>query len=244
MTDASTSGGRPREHRSRRLAGALLGIAVLAVALALGVTVTRVGAARTGELALDESIAQHRDAALTAVAMAINVAFGTTVAPLLLLVTCGILWFRNRFAAVVIGGLTVIGWLSVELGKVVVHRTRPPGALVHALVSETAPDSYPSGHTAFAAAALFGVVTALVLSGRRTMFAWLIGVPLVAGVALSRLYLGVHYIADVIASVVFAAASILVATIVALPWLMRLQHGDRHRPRRGPIPQDAERQDG
>ncbi|MER7070628.1 phosphatase PAP2 family protein [Terrabacter sp. NPDC000476] len=201
----------------------LAGGGLLAIALALGFVLTAVGAARTGELALDESISRHRDAALSAVARGIDVGFGTTVAPVLLLVACGILWTRHRFAAVALGALTTVGWLSVELGKALVRRPRPPAATVHALVSETAADSYPSGHTAFVAAVLFASVAALALAGRRTVAAWLLGVPVVVVVGLSRLYLGVHYLGDVIASVGFAAASILVATVVARPALMRLR---------------------
>ncbi|GGN08014.1 hypothetical protein GCM10009721_39630 [Terrabacter tumescens] len=240
MTRVPIRGASPADSSSRRIGGVLVGIAVLAAALAFGVTVTKVGAARTGELGLDESIAQHRDAVLTWVALAINVGFGTLVAPLLLLVTCATLWFRNRFAAVAFGCLTVIGWLSVEVGKVLVHRTRPPAAAVHALVSETAPDSYPSGHTAFAAAALFAVVAVLVLTGRPTRVVWIVGAPVVAIVALSRLYLGVHYLTDVLASVVFAAASVLVAATLCHPWLVPLRDRDRHRRHRHTVPRDAE----
>ena len=145
MTGVPTREAGRNEALSRRIGSALVGIAVLAVALALGLTVTKVGATRTGSSALDESIAQHRDAVLTAVALVINVGFGTLVAPLLLLVTCGTLWFRNRFAALAIGVLTIIGWFSVEVGKVLVHRPRPPAAAVHALVSETAPTAIPAG---------------------------------------------------------------------------------------------------
>lgn len=238
MTGVPTREAGRDEALSRRIGSALVGIAVLAVALALGLTVTKVGATRTGELALDESIAQHRDAVLTAVALVINVGFGTLVAPLLLLVTCGTLWFRNRFAALAIGGLTIIGWFSVEVGKVLVHRPRPPAAAVHALVRETAPDSYPSGHTAFAASALFAVVAVLVLTRRPTRIAWIVGAPLVGAVAVSRLYLGVHYLTDVMASVVFAAASVLLATTLTLPWLTRLRDSDLRRPQRSPASGD------
>jgi membrane-associated phospholipid phosphatase len=158
------------------------------------------------------------------------VGLGTRIAPVLLLVGCGLLWTRHRFAAVTVGVLTVVGWFSVDVGKVLVHRPRPPATAVHALVTETAADSYPSGHTAFAAAAVFAVVAALVLTGRSTRVAWAVGLPLVAVVALSRLYLGVHYLADVVASVVFAGASVLVVTALAAPALPGLRARLRPRP--------------
>ncbi len=93
---------------------------------------------------------------------------------------------------------------------------------MHALVVESAADSYPSGHTAFAAAALFAVLAALTLHRRRRWATLMVGVPLVAVVGASRMYLGVHYLADVIASVVFAGGSILAVFALARTRLARL----------------------
>ncbi len=214
---------RASERAPRRDGLIVLGLVMAAIGLLAGFVVTGIGAAHTGELGVDEAISQHRSSVLTAIALFVNIALGPVVAPLVLLVMCGFLWTRDRFVAVTVGGLTIVGWLSVEIGKALVHRTRPPGASVHALVSETAADSYPSGHTAFAAAAVFAVAAALVLRHRSTRLVWLVGLPFIAVVALSRLYLGVHYVTDVIASVVFAGASILVVVAVGWPWLARLR---------------------
>ncbi len=214
---------RPAERAPRRDSVVVLGLVMVTIGLVAGFVVTSIGAAHTGELGVDVSISQHRDGVLSAIALFVNVALGPVVAPLVLLIVCGFLWTRDRFLAVTVGGLTIVGWLSVEIGKALVHRTRPPGASVHALVSETAADSYPSGHTAFAAAAVFAVVAALVLRHRSTRLAWLVGLPFIAVVALSRLYLGVHYVTDVIASVVFAGSSILVVVAIGWPWLARLR---------------------
>ncbi|WP_020145341.1 phosphatase PAP2 family protein [Terracoccus sp. 273MFTsu3.1] len=241
MTTVVTSEPDTTRRRRPRRVWVVSGIALLVVGLALGFAVTAVGASRTGELGLDVLISGHRDRLLTVAAELVDVGLGTRIAPVLLRVGCGVVWTRDRFAAVTIGVLTVVGWLSVEVGKVLVHRPRPPAAAVHALVAETAADSYPSGHTAFAAATVFAVVAALVLTGRSTRVAWAVGLPVVAVVALSRLYLGVHYLADVAASVVFAGASVLVVTalaVPALPWL-RLRMRSRLRPRAG----EAERRD-
>ena len=223
MTTVATSEpDAAKRRRLRRRTWVVVGIALLFVGLAVGLAVTAVGASRTGELGLDVLISGHRDRLLTAAAQFVDVGLGTRIAPVLLLVGCGLVWTRDRLAAVTIGVLTVVGWLSVEVGKVLVHRPRPPASAVHALVDETAADSYPSGHTAFAAATVFAVVAALVLTARSTRVAWVVGLPVVAVVALSRLYLGAHYLSDVVASVVFAGASVLVVTALAapaLPWL-------------------------
>jgi undecaprenyl-diphosphatase len=222
-----------KDREPNRKAWVIAGIALLVAGLAIGFAVTSLGASRTGELGLDVLISGHRDRLLTAAAEAVDVGLGTRIAPVLLIVGCGFLWRRSRFAAVTVGSLTAVGWFSVEVGKVLVQRPRPPAATVHALVTETAADSYPSGHTAFAAATVFAVVAALVLTGRSTRVAWGVGVPLVAVVGLSRLYLGVHYLADVVASVVFAGASVLVVSALAVPVLPRLRLRLRPRPRVG-----------
>lgn len=190
---------------------AVSGAALLLAGLLLGLAVTRIGAARTGELAVDIAVADHRTGLLTAVARFFDVGLSPGVALALLLLVCGLLWRRSNFAATAIALFTLVGWLSVEIGKAVVQRPRPPGATVHALVSETAADSYPSGHTAFAAALVIAIATTMTLLGRRATVVWAVGLPLVLLVAASRLYLGVHYLADVTASVIFAGGSVLLS---------------------------------
>lgn len=209
----------------------LIGVLLLAAGVAVGLAVTSAGAGRTGELKLDVAISHHRTAALTAIARAVDVGFGPVVAPALLVTTCAILWFRSRFEAVTVAGLTLIGWLSVVVGKAVVDRPRPPAGTVHALVSETAADSYPSGHTAFAAAVMFAAGAAMLLAQRRPAVVWWIGVPVVMVVGASRLYLGVHYLTDVTASPLFAGGTVLIAAALAAPKLLRLRdHDQRRRP--------------
>ena len=215
--------------RLPRVALAVTGVLLLAVGLVVGFTVNSIGAQSTGELSLDVDIAAHRDGVLIALARFINVGIGPVVAPILLLIGCAFLWRRSRFVAVSIVGLTIAGWLSVELGKALVHRARPPITTVHALVVETKPDSYPSGHTAFAAALVFAIAATLILLGRPTRTVWWVGVPFILVVAASRLYLGAHYLTDVIASVTFAGGTVLVVLAVLGPWLVRLRDREAQR---------------
>ncbi|GAB3060373.1 hypothetical protein GCM10027053_23250 [Intrasporangium mesophilum] len=214
----------------RRAPLALAGGTLLLVGLLLGLSVTAVGASRTGELALDARIAGHRTGLLTGIAGIIDVALAPGVALLVLIGVCGLVWLRNRFAAVAVATLTIVGWVSVEVGKAVVHRPRPPAATVHALVTETAADSYPSGHTAFAAAVVFATAATMLLAGRRATWVCALGIPLVLVVGASRLYLGVHYLADVSGSLIFAAGSVLVAVALGGRTLVRLRRTEgRHR---------------
>lgn len=199
-----------------------VGAVVVVVGVLTGLLVTAVGAANTGELGLDVTLSQHRIPALTWLSQAIDVVAGTRVAPVLLLLASALIWVRARAGAATLALLTAVGWLSVQVGKVLVHRPRPPSDTVHALVVEQAADSYPSGHTAFAAAVLFAVLAALTLHRRSRRGAMLVGLPLVALVGASRMYLGAHYLADVAASVAFAGGTILAVFAVAKTRLTRL----------------------
>lgn len=214
------------------------GSVLLGAGLLLGIALLRWGAPHTGELALDEYLGARRVAALDAIAVAFGVLLGPIVAPLVLLVASLMVFRRHRPAAITLFTVTVVGWLSVGVGKLIFHRARPPFALVHALAFEGNADSFPSGHTAFGFALLFGVVLALRVARRRTWPAWVIGIPVALGVAASRVYAGVHYLGDVIAAPLFAAGAValLVAAWLTVPqarrtaWAGRLFAAGRPRP--------------
>ncbi len=76
--------------------------------------------------------------------------------------------------------------------KTLFHLPRPPSPPVEKFWHETSP-SFTSGHAA-TAMAVWGVMASLV---RRTWF-WALAVILIFFIGFSRLYLGVHYPADVI----------------------------------------------
>lgn len=109
----------------------------------------------------------------------------------------------------------VLGVTGAELltfaVKLVVARPRPPTGLV-----ATFGASFPSGHTAAAAA----MVTALVLVltdpvGSRRRLAGALGTPYVVLMAWSRTYLRVHWLSDVLAGAVLGAATVVVVARLA-----------------------------
>ena len=101
--------------------------------------------------------------------------------------------------------LALIGSLIVDniLLKNLVARTRPfdVNTAVQLLVAKPRDYSFPSGHTA----ASFASVTALYLVGEKKM--WKAALVLAVLIALSRLYLYVHYPTDIIGGVVFGSLS-------------------------------------
>ena len=87
--------------------------------------------------------------------------------------------------------------------KNLVARTRPydVNTTVELLVAKLRDYSFPSGHTA----ASFASVTALYLSGERRI--GLIALVISCLIAVSRLYLYVHYPTDVLGGIIFGCLS-------------------------------------
>jgi membrane protein DedA with SNARE-associated domain/membrane-associated phospholipid phosphatase len=113
-----------------------------------------------------------------------------------LLVVIFFLWNKREFVIPLIVVVTGSGMFNL-LGKVAFHRQRPPGVGVYAETSF----SFPSGH-AVIAAALYGFIVyflwRLTATWRTRLNILLAGLFLVAAIGFSRLYLGVHFLSDVL----------------------------------------------
>ena len=110
--------------------------------------------------------------------------------------------------------------LSVALIKEVTDRARPPVAeesSVVPLVPIPESTSFPSGHAATA----FAAATAVALVYPRLRVPVLV---LAALVALSRVYLGVHYWSDVLVGSLFGIA-VGWATVYVVRWAVRVRRG-------------------
>ena len=173
-----------------------------------------------------EWLARNRSPGLTTVAVAVGRLGGTlgivvavaVAAPLALAAT-------RRWAPPVFLLVAVVGETALFLATAtVIERTRPP--MVRLLTPELPPtSSFPSGHVA-AATATYGAVAVLVWAWaprgsdgpgwlRWTGFA--VAVPVIVGVALSRLYRGVHFPTDVVVSVLYATLWLAVCWRVIRP---------------------------
>ncbi len=157
----------------------------------------------------------HRSGALNQIAVAVT-DLGSPVATALLGITCGVL--ISWRARSVVPGLIVIGTVGAAavastVIKALVGRERPPTNIQVLLETD---HSFPSGHVT-GTAALFGIVV-LVLSAHRTpavkRLLMLLAVTVTIVVALTRLYLGVHWLTDVIAGAILATLAVTVGGAV------------------------------
>jgi membrane-associated phospholipid phosphatase len=102
----------------------------------------------------------------------------------------------HRREAVDVAGATAIAWVVAQAAKPALRRPRPYEANdAHRLVAVPAGSSWPSGHAAVAAA------VADVLGARLAPPARLALAGVAATVGLSRLYVGVHHLTDVVAGI-------------------------------------------
>ncbi|MDQ0029448.1 phosphatase PAP2 family protein [Arthrobacter bambusae] len=190
----------------------LWGIALAAVVLAISFSVQSVAGLTTNEFGVDQELSRHHVGALTTVAMALNFLFAP-VAGVCLVLLIGLYLFLVRksvIRAVMFVLFACSGWVASEAFKLIVARHRPnPALLFDPLAPETGSNSFPSGHTAFAVALAFALY--FLVRGTRwgVITAWA-GAVLAVVVAWSRLYIGVHYPSDVVASFLATSAAVIV----------------------------------
>jgi undecaprenyl-diphosphatase len=128
-------------------------------------------------------------------------------------VVCVLLYRRGRFIDAALLPLVLAGaeLLNVVL-KLSFHRARPEVAFVHLDTY-----SFPSGH-AMASTAAYGALTYLAWSRlrtrRRRLSLLAVTVVFLALIGFSRIYLGVHYLSDVLAG--FAGGGFWLAVSIAL----------------------------
>ncbi|MEK7619259.1 MAG: LssY C-terminal domain-containing protein [Patescibacteria group bacterium] len=108
----------------------------------------------------------------------------------------------------------LVAELSVALIGSAIESTRP--AFVNTLLHES-PGRFPSGHT-FIAFVFYGLLTYVLFRGFKSTLAKIVslalGVTLTLGIGFSRMYLGIHWPADVLAS--FAAAAAWLTTLITI----------------------------
>ncbi|HEY7015099.1 MAG TPA: phosphatase PAP2 family protein [Streptosporangiaceae bacterium] len=151
----------------------------------------------------------NRLAPVTALAMLLNVLGLVPVTLPVRIALAGYLALRRRwwhltaFAAAVIMSEILIGTL-----KGAYDRARPPDSLV-----ATSGASFPSGHSIAASVTVVAAVIALVPPGRRRAAWGAAAVAFSVLMALSRAYLGAHWLSDAVAGVLLGTSCALLAAL-------------------------------
>jgi undecaprenyl-diphosphatase len=124
-----------------------------------------------------------------------------------------LLWRREFLRSLVLGAGLAITYVAVHLTKAATDRPRPSDALVPTDLS-----SYPSGHAAYAVTwVAVAVVLSRVLPSVASRFAFVtVALVMAFVVGLTRIYLGVHWLSDVIGGWALGAAVYSLCGLAAL----------------------------
>ena len=180
--------------------GALVGLGLLITDALTGL--------HDAEIAVMSWFVSTRTPLLSDLADAVGHLGGTLGIVIALLVAVSLaLAVTRRWAPALFLLLATLGETAMFLGAAaIVSRTRPP---VEKLSPQLPPtSSFPSGHAA-ATMATYGAIALLVLAWSRHWWRYVVAVLavlVVVAVGWSRMYRGVHYPSDVLASLLFASA--------------------------------------
>ena len=163
---------------------------------------------------MSAAIRSLRTPVLTTIAVWITSIANTLTMVVLVPLTALLLWLLGRRSGAIVLLVTVaVGRLAGTVIQELVHRARPVGV---ALIALPTTYSFPSGH-ALIAALYFGALSFIALGEVRnpavrytlvTIFS-----VLAVAIGLSRVYLGVHYLGDVVAGWLLGSAVVVVAIL-------------------------------
>jgi membrane-associated phospholipid phosphatase len=130
-------------------------------------------------------------------------------------IVCGsillwLVWQRRFSTAFAIGGIFVVAKLLETGLKLTFERARP-SVVPH--LQDAGGYSFPSGHT-MTAVITYGLLAAVLVSqlrGRTRYVPPVIAAVIILAVGFSRIYLGVHYLTDVLAGTLVAGACLILA---------------------------------
>jgi membrane-associated phospholipid phosphatase len=206
---------RPPEHELVAAPGR--DIAVTTVALAL-TAVVFAAVAEQGVLAniqhVDDTwlrlMVSHRSAPVTGIAMFFNLLGLVYITlPVRIAIAGFLAWRRRWWHLAAFAGAVVLSEILIGTLKGIYDRARPPGSLV-----ATSGASFPSGHSIAASVTVVATVIALVPPGRRRAAWGAAAVAFSVLMALSRAYLGAHWLSDAVAGVLLGTSCALLVALV------------------------------
>ena len=132
------------------------------------------------------------------------------VVPVILVISVWLLWKHQSRREVILTGVMLGNGLTIVL-KRLFERPRPDLSMVHVLMHETG-FSFPSGHAI--AAVLTAAAVWVLLRTKRSVLLHVLLLLYILIIGWSRVYLGVHWVSDVLAGYGVALAWVLLVHLV------------------------------
>ncbi len=180
----------------------------------LGIVAHRAAAGTAFDHAVLAWMVSHRTPGLTLLAIAVTTVGSPVGVAVIAVVAAGLSWWRRgspRPAILILATLTVAGAVST-LSKIIVGAHRP-GQAVQVLVETD--QSFPSGHVTGTLALVGALVVVIGHHSGRALSAVSIVLAAVvtAAVALTRLYLGVHWVTDIAGGLLLGGGTVVLAYV-------------------------------
>jgi membrane-associated phospholipid phosphatase len=195
-------------------AAATTTIAVVLVSLfvALGFIAHHAAAGTALDHAVLAWMVNHRSPSLTSLAIAVTNAGSPVATGVIAVIAAAVLWRRSsspRPAILILATLGAAGAIST-VSKMIVGAHRPAQSVQ--LITET-DAAFPSGHVTGTLALLGALTVVISQHSARTAHGVLIALTATATtvVALTRLYLGVHWLSDIVGGLLLGAAAAVIA---------------------------------
>ena len=185
-------------------------VVLFVLTFALGFLVKLVPAIGVAQLPIDAALNRANTPALDAISTLLDKLDQPPVVAVILVIVFAVMWFvkgwRTALGIVVVAGA---GWVSCLVAKYAVHLPRPDlNDVPHQLLKDASTLSYPSGHVAFVAALGAALFMAVTRRGSRIVLVIVFDVIAIV-VAMSRLYVGIHYLTDTVGGVLNGVAGAL-----------------------------------
>jgi membrane-associated phospholipid phosphatase len=209
-------------HRmfERRLHALIAGVALLIVALVLGIVIAADPASSAVQGIDDRWLQWMVDARtpwLVRVAKFVSAVGSVWITlPLRVLVSAVLIWHRRWLQLGAFLGAVVTSELCIGPLKALVDRPRPPNPLIG-----TTGASFPSGHAIAGAVTAFGLVVVLMPASARRWMAIGLAAAFAGIMAISRTYLSAHWLTDTLAGA-------CIGTGLALVWPASLEMAREH----------------
>ena len=158
---------------------------------------------------------------LTSIFKAITKLGSVAIGGFLAIMISIILWFQKKKIEALFLTMAIASVLMVDPLKVFFARPRPEASLIGFVPIEMGGFSFPSGHSILSTS-VYGFLLVIIivnLKGRLRIVASSIVVLVLILIGLSRIYLGAHYLSDVIGGLLLGSAWCTLLTILFLDTL-------------------------